>query len=61
MRTDSMQDRTAIEVEISRLRRIEAKVDTSMRESVVRRIRELQVQLHGCPSTSGSTTDDFRQ
>jgi hypothetical protein len=53
VKTDSMQDRTSIQVEISRLRRIEAKVDKSMRESVVRRIRELQIQLHGVESVSG--------
>ncbi len=52
MNTETTRDRAAIQVEISRLRRIEAKVDTSMRESVVRRIRELQVWLDGVGSGS---------
>lgn len=39
------QDRTAMQVEIIRLRRIEAKADSSIREAVARRIRELQAQL----------------
>jgi hypothetical protein len=34
-----------MQVEIIRLRRIEAKADSSIREAVARRIRELQAQL----------------
>jgi hypothetical protein len=45
--TDSLRDRAAIQVEICRLRRIEAKADTGMREAIVRRIQELQGRLHG--------------
>lgn len=46
VKTDSLQDRAAIQVEIRRLQRIEAKADSGMREAIVRRIQELQNRLH---------------
>jgi hypothetical protein len=56
VKTDSMQDRAALEVEICRLRRIEAKVDSSTREAIVRRIQELQIRLHG-PSSHAKSSE----
>jgi len=46
-KSDFLRDRAAVQVEISRLRRLEAKADDSMRTGIVRRIRELQSRLHG--------------
>jgi hypothetical protein len=43
------RDRAAMQVEIIRLRRIEAKADSSIRQAVVRRIRELQDQIQEIP------------
>jgi hypothetical protein len=47
MEINLIRDRAAIQVEITRLRRIEAKADSSIREAVARRIRELQKQVQG--------------
>ncbi len=54
MKTGSMRDCTATQVEISRLRRIENKVDGSAQQAIARRIRELQIELQGCSPMPGS-------
>ncbi len=41
------KDRAAMQAEISRLRRIEAKVDGSMRAAIIRKIQELEIHLDG--------------
>jgi hypothetical protein len=57
-----MQDRAAMQVEITRLRRTEAKVDGSMREAVMKRIRELQIQLQGSgPRPQAGLTSEMRK
>lgn len=38
----AIRDRAAMQVEITRLRRIEAKADSGIREAIARRIQELQ-------------------
>lgn len=48
--TNSLQDRSALRVELSRLRRIEAKADISVRTAIIRRIQELQNRLEGTES-----------
>lgn len=45
MPSQALRDRAAIQVEITRLRRIEARADSSIREAISRRIRELQKQV----------------
>lgn len=42
METYLFRDRAAMQVEITRLRRIEAKADSSIRQAIARRIEELQ-------------------
>ena len=59
MRTDYLRDRAAIQVEISRLRRIEAKAGRSAQQAVARRIRELEIELRGYLATAGSRTNDL--
>lgn len=62
MQINDMRDRAAVQAEISRLRRIEAKVDRSMREAIVRRIQELQIHLDGNASLAkaGSVSEMSR-
>ena len=50
-----LQDRAAIQVEIYRLRRVEAKADTSMRAGIARRIQELQSRLDKAAPSFQST------
>ena len=44
-RKPMIRDRAALQAEISRLRRIEAKADNSMRQAIARRIEELTKEL----------------
>jgi hypothetical protein len=48
----AIRDRAAMQVEITRLRRIEAKADSSMREAIARQIRELQHSIQSIPVDS---------
>jgi hypothetical protein len=50
-KTDPLQDRAAIRVEIRRLQHIEAKADASIRGAIVRRIQKLQGRLCGAESS----------
>jgi len=65
MKTDYLRDRAAIQVEISRLRRIEAKAGRSAQQAVARRIRELEIQLRGYLAIPGSkptaSSSNFKQ
>jgi len=51
-----IRDRAAMQAEISRLRRIEAKADSSMRQAIARRIGELAKELANTPAQAQRAT-----
>ena len=54
MESYSIRDRAAMQAEINRLRRIEAKADSGIREAVARRIRELQNHIQNVSAKTGA-------